>query len=596
MKKDWIYIILLIVLAVVLCMPVKSLFSENDDDEESRITHVTLAEDGEEYAIPAVEGQVIVMFDYDISEEQARSILADNDAQILSSKPEAFYYLVEVAAGTEGEIVEKLRIRDEIRFVYPNMVCELKAVHMHALDRFPQDKNDDHGRNVTIMMKGDETNTEIQQIDVSSTGDNVSHDKNCQALIDVLSELEDGGSAIINLSSGVELKEYTGLYELFDIPLLYNYWIAEKTSYVNAYVAEIQSFINVVAPFDNKDFVITKAAGNEGMKQFEKILEKLRENLSPEELRIFERHFIIVSAKDDFKSPDHDYPNDLSPGIYDQMVTKVDISDMTENDHNFHGTSFAAPRVANYIMRTVNSYNIKVVDVLHKVRIATENAPDHLLTYELLDDAIKNPIAEDEVLAPEPAEPEPEPEPPFTSPDLKTFQLQGHVKQVVESSGDYTETFSFDNQGYIILPRYRYSDEVTYIHQLKRNSSRQIYEWETMIDETAYHTVEYYKYNSEGFISSMSQKCETEDTRSNAKWTYVLNEQGWPSSAKIYYKEDEYGYGPIVKKTYTRSFTYSDLDAPGNWRKCVIKTAGCKSEYEPFSEKEIITRKITYWQ
>lgn len=177
----------------------------------------------------------------------------------------------------------------------------------------------------------------------------------------------------------------------------------------------------------------------------------------------------------------------------------------------------------------------------------------------------------------------------FTSPDLKTFQLQGHVKQVVESSGDYTETFSFDNQGYIILPRYRYSDEVTYIHQLKRNSSRQIYEWETMIDETAYHTVEYYTYNTGGFIISKAQKYDEDGMWVNSNYTYVLNGQGWPSSAKIRSEEGEYGYGYVEKKTFTMSYTYSNIDSHGNWTKCIVR---CLED----GETSITTRKITYWE
>lgn len=181
----------------------------------------------------------------------------------------------------------------------------------------------------------------------------------------------------------------------------------------------------------------------------------------------------------------------------------------------------------------------------------------------------------------------------FTSSDLKTFQLQGHVKQVVECYGDYTETFSFDKQGKIILPRYRYSDEVTFIHKLKRNSSGRISEWETMIDETAYHTVEYYTYNAGGFITSMVEKYDEDGSWSNTTYTYVLNEKGWPSSAKIRLTEGGYGNNdkPVAykKKTFTMLYTYSNIDAHGNWLKCTVK---CRED----GKKYITTRKITYWQ
>ena len=105
----------------------------------------------------------------------------------------------------------------------------------------------------------------------------------------------------------------------------------------------LKQLVKLSAYYDNKDFVVTKSSGNEGMKQLEQIVDELLQELSPAEKGILERHYILVSAKDDNKTDD--YPNDVSEGHYDKMVTKVDISDMTAQDLHWQGTSFSSPRL-----------------------------------------------------------------------------------------------------------------------------------------------------------------------------------------------------------------------------------------------------------
>ena len=102
------------------------------------------------------------------------------------------------------------------------------------------------------------------------------------------------------------------------------------------------------------------------------------------EYRFFKEHFILVSAKDDHVGKSEDYPNDISGGGYDDMISKVDISDKTAHSSRWHGTSFSSPRLAGYIAQAADRYNMDVTEVLEYVRRATLKAPGHVLTYELL--------------------------------------------------------------------------------------------------------------------------------------------------------------------------------------------------------------------
>ena len=179
----------------------------------------------------------------------------------------------------------------------------------------------------------------------------------------------------------------------------------------------------------------------------------------------------------------------------------------------------------------------------------------------------------------------------FTSPDLKFFRLQGHVKQV-------NETFhSTSDNG--LSPFYHVS-EVRFTqngmmrikspkeHQVKRNKAGQIIEWVDVItyggDED--YTSESYKYNRNGYVTTVYSSDPVQDYETY----YTLNEKGWIVSEKTV---TLYGGESI---TETSSFSYSDIDAKGNWRKCIIVVKGRDWEKQSYTHKYTITRKITYWE
>ncbi len=374
---------LLLVLAVLLLIRARGLGDGKVlyEGPEPPVTVVTLEEHGECYDVYAAEGQVIVVFKEAVSHKHATKTLKKNKAKVVGQMPNTRCYLVAVPAGKEGSFTTRMRLLPEVEFVFPNVIEDLLFAKPYALD----DIYGEHGKMVVEMIE--ESGCSSMKYDIAPNG-SVSSYKKYESIETILDNLGKNESAVINLSIGVSLTRWFGLWPwqsrvLWDEFMVTN---GNRLAYKNRYIKDLVGFIAFVQVYDEKDFVIIKSAGNEGMKELEVFLNELRGMLEPEQLAVFERHFLIVSAKDD--NMEGDYPNDVSLGHYDKMVTKADISDKTAKNLHWQGTSFSSPRVAGYITAVANKYGMKVVDVLDCARMATKNHPEHLLTMEGLTEQI----------------------------------------------------------------------------------------------------------------------------------------------------------------------------------------------------------------
>lgn len=363
------------------------------------VVQITCEEDGQIYQVDAVEGQVMVMFEETVSHESAFEILKNNRAKIVAQLPKVHYYLVEVPTGKEGDFILCMRDLPEVDFAYPNIIEATCSVFRCVIDNFQiKEKKDLHGNMVVSMMgKGDGFH-EPQKFDVALTDNLVNTNRVFDYLEEILENLESDDGAVINLSIGPRLIKFWSIIVPWQNRVLWNdRFVTEenKLSYKRKYINGLKNLIKFTKQYDAKDFVIVKSSGNEGMKELEIIVEQLRSELSPEEKKVFNRHFILVSAKDDNK--EGDYPNDISLGRYDKMVTKVDISDMTAQDLNWQGTSFSSPRAAGFIANAAEKYDKKVLDVLAYARLATKTHPERLLTEEgLFEQIAKGDLPRDE--------------------------------------------------------------------------------------------------------------------------------------------------------------------------------------------------------
>lgn len=321
--------------------------------------------DGIPYAIEAIEGQVMVMFEETTSHKNAFEILKNNHAKIVAQLPNVHYYLVEVPRGKEGEFVSHMRKVPSVNFVYPNAIEEICSVDSYVLDNF----NGNHGQRVVSMLKdgSEEMNVAIRDVGTENEK-HINCNKAYEEAVKIIENLGKDESAIINMSFGPAFdKEIKNIGE-------------RRADYIKEYINHLNMWKNLVLINDDKDFVFVKSSGNEAKTNLESVLDLFRGTLTKEEIETFERHFILVSAKDGNSI----YPNDVSPGYYDKLVTKVDISDIP-----WDGTSFSSPRVAGYIARAADAHGIKVTEVLKHVRTATEVNRDHIFTAQSLDAVIK---------------------------------------------------------------------------------------------------------------------------------------------------------------------------------------------------------------
>lgn len=335
---------------------------------EPRVCTVTLVDDSIEYEVNAAEGQVCVGFKDNIRHNDAVNILKQNNAKIIAQIPYLKYYLAEVTSGHEGKFVSRMREVPEVNFIYPNAVQEVCSASQYVLDNF----YGSHGERVAFMAGGCSSSTSVSTDEVGyKDGTSINTDKVIEKVDGILTNLGKNDAVVINMSFGVPWKG--------DISK------ANARAYKKRYIDELKNLVKSFYIYDDKDFIIVKSSGNEGVKNIDVILKGLKKELSPEERRFFEKHFILVSAKDDYKQ--RDYPNDVSR--YDNMVTKVDISDATAQNPHMQGTSFSSPRAACYIAEAANNNNIKVVDALKCARRATQKANGNILAYELLEEEIR---------------------------------------------------------------------------------------------------------------------------------------------------------------------------------------------------------------
>lgn len=329
------------------------------------VVEVTYEENGHSYQVDAVQGQVMVVFEETVSHESALKILKNNQAKIVAQLPKIHYYLVEVPMGKEGEFIFCMRKLPEVDYVYPNAIEEICSVDSYVLDNF----NGNHGQKVVDMMKGCYPLMNVKSYNIGTEdGRGIFSNRKEEVTESILYSMGNDESVVINMSFG---PKFTSL-----------------ESYINDYINEIIQLVKIAKRFDNKDFVVVKSSGNDGVKNLEYVVKLLKSKLSSEEQDILDRHFLLVSAKDDNKQ--RDYPNDVTSGYYEKMVTKVDISDMTEQDFHWQGTSFSSPRVAGFVITAADAHNLKVTEVLKYARTATEKASDHILTSELLEKVIED--------------------------------------------------------------------------------------------------------------------------------------------------------------------------------------------------------------
>ena len=352
---------------------------------------------GYPYTIEAIEGQVCVWFN-DISVKDARKCIMHLGGEIIAQIPDIGYYLVKVPADDVQNFITVIHDAPEIERAFPNMASYPCMVNTYILDNYYPDMSQEdttpHGVIVQYALQEYGTKSPLKTYNIGSTNGkymcmsermNESCVNNAVFALDsIASSLVDNQPIVINMSFGPYLRPRKNEERY--------YWDSatddEKLDYQENFKNHIQDVIKIVKPLEGKDFIVTKSAGNNGVKVFDAaIIAYLENNLIPEEKDVLDKHFLLVTAgekEDDNK----DYSNEMEKGHYHPWVTQVDISDFKYNGRKRRGTSFAAPRSAGFISLVVNKYDLTASEVLKYAREATRLHPQHLLTVEMLDSLI----------------------------------------------------------------------------------------------------------------------------------------------------------------------------------------------------------------
>lgn len=376
---------LMVIMAVVL-----SLRQDGNLESDIRfegtypdVVQVGYEQDGNFYHIEAVQGQVMVYFSDNVSHAEAVGAIKNAGGEIVAQMPSVHYYLVNTGAGEESAFMCKVQSKAVTEFVFPNAVSYTCAATPYVMDDFiTKDKfGATHGDEVSYTLGLCGSRANVKHYNENVDGVRIKWSEVVQDLDNILSNIDTARPPVINMSFGVPLKLAQGK----------KYWKSasdsSKFNYREDYINEIRLLLKQIEKYDDKDFVIVKSSGNDGVKDFEKeILTPLYKRLSKKQRSLMDRHVILVAAED---SRWNEYSNELEKGVHNQWVTKVDISDLKYNGRDIHGTSFSAPRASCFIASASDSFDLMPTEVLQYVRKVTEDAPNHILTQELLEKAIE---------------------------------------------------------------------------------------------------------------------------------------------------------------------------------------------------------------
>lgn len=391
--------VLLVLIAVLLFSSSSSGETFAFEGEYPNSVAVKLVDDdGTPYTIEAIDGQVCVWFNEGVSYKEAKKNIDGVGGKIVAQIPNVGYYLVQVSSSEVQDFLAKIKKVPGINHASPNMVSYPCMAHTYILDNYNPDmsKQDTtpHGLIVQYALQEYDTQSPFKPYNIGTNDGKrmCTSEKSGEtcvnnavfALNEIASTSVENGTIIINMSFGPYLRPRENGVRY--------YWISatdeEKEDYQIRFKKHIQNIIEIVKPLDGKDFIITKSAGNNGVKVFDSvIISYLENNLSTEEKEVLNKHFLLVTAGEKEKI-NKNYSNEMEQGRYHPWVTQVDISNFEYNGVKRRGTSYAAPRAAGFITLIANKYDIGGAEVLKYAREATRIHPKHMLTLEMLDSLV----------------------------------------------------------------------------------------------------------------------------------------------------------------------------------------------------------------
>ena len=177
-------------------------------------------EDGTQYSIEAIEGQVCVWFEEGTPYKTAQKSIKASGGRIVAQIPENGYYLVKVPADKVNIFLNRIKKEHCVDWAYPNMISYSCAVYNYVLDNYYQDTRTKdtarHGYVVEYALQEYGSNVPFRHFNIGNeNGFNLcaSHKLGNGCVnseffaLDTISRLNNNGPIFINMSYGPSLPK-----------------------------------------------------------------------------------------------------------------------------------------------------------------------------------------------------------------------------------------------------------------------------------------------------------------------------------------------------------------------------------------------------
>lgn len=319
-----------------------------------------------------INKEVLVFFNDDITPQEAREYIKDNDAYIIQSNEAYDYYLITFA--TTDDVEDFFFFLDDeddpyVSFAMRNQYAEPCAVKLTAIDNnttISEGHEISHGEMVRRTLNQDQDfNPNI--IDVYREGKGITYGDITKAVIETCEKMSDKDLNIINISWGpkhrIEVKDE-------ETKKVKEVWKDDDT-YIKDYIEELELLATGVSKCNKQNYIITKSMGNHAVHHIEDAFNSpdFYKQMDSKKFQTLREHFIFVAAKDTRPGHDWEYSNRLSDDAKKNRYINTIMVDISKLPSELNGTSAAAPYLANWIAKSKFD---KASDVIETVKKTTK--------------------------------------------------------------------------------------------------------------------------------------------------------------------------------------------------------------------------------
>ena len=328
--------------------------------------------DGEICQFSAVSGQCILVFDYAIPFRKEQKLIKKNGGIVVAQNPQLHYYLVATEKGREASFINQMSQLQEVKFVSYNTREELKSTDVRILDNYPKSTLiPSHGEMVSKLV-GESNKNSLFNIEENHIG----HFNLNEVLEYIAAQLNNNSKdlKIFTLAIGPQFSAKTTMWNDLD----------EKTSksFKHLYINELKSITKLISNCSEANFLIVKAAGNEGITNMEEnVLKELFESLTAKEQHVYANHILLAGVNDSRYSIS--LGNDIKTESGVRNFVRVDISGQPVS---VSGSSASAAIVSGWLAELGADYEMDASELIDALTVQCSKSKD--ITFDKLKESV----------------------------------------------------------------------------------------------------------------------------------------------------------------------------------------------------------------